>query len=122
MEAKEIVDNISKTPWSVGSKSVNAHGVHCQGIDASNDVTEIITVNGMTDSLYPYSGLADITATISAVNNTYGKGLNPEVYEDVVKLLENLKRVEDLHREKGNSYLSYIEYNAIEQTIKQARI
>ncbi len=27
--------------------------------------------------------------TISAVNNTYGNGLNPDAYEDVVKGLEN---------------------------------
>jgi len=33
---------------------------------------------------------ADMTAIATAVNNTYGKGLNPEVYEDVVGSLQSL--------------------------------
>lgn len=33
---------------------------------------------------------ADISAINNAVNNTYGKSLNPEAYEEVVKILEQL--------------------------------
>jgi hypothetical protein len=55
----------------------------------------------------------DYEAAITAVNNTYGKGLNPEAFEDCVKGLEAII---------SNGDLSFEMEGYLQILIKQARI
>lgn len=63
ISAKEIKEGMSPTPW------------------------EWMIVDAVAGQDYENKRF-DNDAAITAVNNTYGKGLNPEMYEDVVKALE----------------------------------
>jgi len=115
---KQVLDNMSKLPWGVGESFENEHGVSCVAIDAAKEhmVTGIITVNGVTDLIEPYSGSCDLIATLSAVNNTYGKGLNPLSYELCVGVLDMLERRPEMFEDKG-----WLLEN-IKEALKKARI
>ena len=69
MDAESIKKGMSPTPW---------HQVVVDGVSSETHPT------------YLKFNEIDKEAAKTAVNNTYGKNLNPEVYEEVVKAIEGL--------------------------------
>lgn len=106
LSAKEIKDGMTPTPW--------------YAVPYAN------YINLQTEPYYNEENLLDeekspeapinAEALITAVNNTYGKGLNPESYEDVVKALENaIERLSYLHT-------SQLVLDFLKEELKKARI
>jgi hypothetical protein len=70
--------------------------------------------------------IEDEHAATIAVNNTYGKGLNPEVYEDVVKALEFYVEMEKSSMRYANEnnipYMKSENFHPASGALKKARI
>jgi hypothetical protein len=76
MNQQEIFQNMTKGEWKElnGFISDSDDNLICQFFDRFEDDMELALFNR--------------PAIISAVNNTYGKGINPESVENLYKLLE----------------------------------
>jgi hypothetical protein len=80
MTQQEIFQNMTYGQW----KEVEADSTYSI-IKKDEQFGRIFICEGIRGKGY---GMADALAITSAVNNTYGKGINPESVETLVKLLE----------------------------------
>lgn len=89
LTAKEIKEGLSPTPW----KACHEGDCICGQIWSEPQDFNIMTGSWKEEELGEIKQeqmKTNVKAATIAVNNTYGKGLNPEVYEDVVKYLGHL--------------------------------
>lgn len=131
MDAKTIKEQMTKGEWkpSFTEYPKNPKKIYdgvCVILDnhfSGGQFIEKIVDTVLPDSDEVYAKIhqnieADVHAITTAVNNTYGKGLNPEVYEDVVNGLDwALSMLNEL-----NDYTNHHGFTLSKEALKKARI
>lgn len=85
--------NITPGPWAV-SKHPDTNNVHY--------VDGLGCTQGRTATCYTGERPDDATAIVTAVNNTYHKGINPEAVPDMLEFLQSLYKWNILNAETQN--------------------
>lgn len=74
--------------------------------------------------VYSYSNTKeeDASAIVSAVNNTYGSGVNPEAVPDLLKALKAMVMTEDLRSNNNKNYIFTPSYHSAKAAIDKAKL
>lgn len=103
MEPKLIKENMTKGEWSI--KKHNSYVIE------TNEGAEICATFG--DCTSEEEDISNRAAIVSAVNNTWGKGINPEKVEEMYDMLDLL-----LHHSK----MSYFNKQRVTELLTSAKL